>query len=140
MTLTEKAQSVFAADRYATELTGVEITNVGTHEAVCTLTINDRHRNARGVVMGGALFTLADICAAVAANSDTLERLQWVSLDSNIHFLAPATDGILSAHCTALKIGRATSLYQTLIESPDSSKNAPHGHMVAIVETNMIRI
>lgn len=134
MELTEKARKVFTADRYATELTGIAIDQVGDHTVSCSLAIDDRHRNARGVAMGGVLFTLADFCAAVAANSDTLEELHWVSLDSNIHFLAPAIGERLTARCTALKAGRTTALYQTTIESPD--KSTP----VAIVETSMIRV
>lgn len=134
MELTKKAREVFSADRYATELTGIVIDHVGDHTASCSLALDSRHRNARGLAMGGVLFTLADFCTAVAANSDTLENLQWVSLDSNIHFLSPATGDRLTACCTALKTGRITALYQTIIESPDSGKR------VAIVETNMIRV
>ena len=133
MTLTEKAKAVFATDRYATELTGIVIDNVETHAATCSLTLDECHRNARNVVMGGVLFTLADFCTAVAANSDTLDELYWVSLDSNIHFLAPATGERLTARCSALKVGRTTALYQTIIDSLDK------GTPVAIVETCMIR-
>ena len=133
MDLTDKARKVFASDSYA-RLTGVEIVSVGDGEVVCSLALDERHRNARGVAMGGVLFTLADFAAAVAANSDTLEELQWVSLDSSIHFLAPATGDSLKATCKALKQGRATALYQTIIESLDN------GRRVAIVETSMIRV
>ena len=133
MDLTDTARKVFAGDNYA-RLTGVEIVSAGDGEAVCSLALDERHRNARGVVMGGVLFTLADFAAAVAANSDTLENLQWVSLDSTIHFLAPATGDKLKATCKALKQGRTTALYQTVIESLDNGKH------VAIVETSMIRV
>lgn len=128
----EQARNVFAGDRYA-RLTGVEIVAIGDHEATCTLSLDERHRNARGVAMGGVLFTLADFCAAVAANSETLNDLRWVSLDSSIHFLAPAGGSALNAHCTAIKHGRNTALYQTAIKSLDDDKT------VAIVETTMVK-
>lgn len=134
MDSTAIARKVFLQDRYATELTGIVVDSVGNHEASCSLAVDGRHCNARGAVMGGVLFTLADFCVAVAANSDTLEELHWVSLDSNIHFLSPALGNNLVAHCVALKTGRTTSLYQTQIESPDSSKR------IAIVETTMVRV
>ena len=137
MDLTERAREVFAADRYACELTGIEITHVGEHETRCELTLDQRHRNARGVAMGGVLFTLADFCAAVAANSSLIIHhlsLNWVSLDATIHYLSPATSDRLTACCTALKTGRNTALYQTVIESPDNGKR------VAIVETTMIKL
>lgn len=136
MDLTERAREVFAADRYACELTGIDIVRVAEHEATCQLMLDQRHRNARGVAMGGVLFTMADFCAAVAANSTCLEEeeLHWVSLDSTIHFLSPATGNSLRATSKALKSGRATALYQTVIESLDNGKT------IAIVETTMIKL
>lgn len=126
--LTEKARKVFAGDRYAA-LTGITIDAAGSDEATCSLTLDDHHLNARGVAMGGVLFTLADFAAAVAASKD----LCWVSLDSSIHFLAPATGSGLTAHCIALKKGRTTALYQTTVRRSDDGKT------VAIAETTMIR-
>jgi len=136
MTLTEQARTVFASDRYATELTGIQIDLVADHEAHCSLDLEAHHRNARGVAMGGALFTLADFAAAVAANTDCLADgdLHWVSLDATIHFLSPALGNGLKATCSPLKLGRSTALFQTIIESPDNGKR------IAIVETTMVRV
>ena len=141
--LTTQAREIFRRDRYATDITGIAIDHVDEHEAVCTLTVDDRHCNARGVVMGGTLFTLADFAAAVAANSDCLDdgNLHWVSLDATIHYLSPTPTGTtLTATCHAVKHGRTTALYQTQIESPDNGKNALREHVVAIVETTMVRV
>ena len=134
---TTKAREVFAADRYAMELTGIEIASVGEHEATCTLTLAAKHCNARGVAMGGALYTLADFAAAIAANSDCLddENLHWVSLDATAHYLAPVPmDTTVKATCRALKHGRSTALYQTIIESLGNGKT------IAIVETTMVYV
>lgn len=133
----EKARTVFAADRYAIALSGIEISAVGEHSAECRLTLGADHCNARGVVMGGAVYTLADFCAAVAANSEGLElpQLHWVSLDASIHYLSPAMQGTtLVARCQPLKTGRTTALMQTQIDSLDSGKR------IAIVETTMIYV
>lgn len=133
---TALAREIFLHDTYATDTTGISIAHAGEHEAECHLTLDARHRNARGAAMGGALYTLADFTAAVAANSAELAEggLHWVSLDANIHYLAPATAPHLTARCEALKLGRTTSLYQTTISDTDSGKK------VAIVETTMVRI
>ena len=130
----EQARNIFAADRYATELTGVEIVDVGEHTSTCTMAVDSRHRNARDAVMGGALFTLADFAAAVAANSDSREggALHWVSLDATVHYLFPALGDRLSARCSAVKHGRSTALYHTDVECD--------GRTVATVETTMIRV
>jgi acyl-CoA thioesterase len=131
----QQARNIFAADRYATDTTGISIDHVADHEAVCSLTVGALHCNARGVAMGGTLFTLADFAAAIAANTDCIAdgNLHWVSLDSAIHYLSPAPLGILlKATAQAVKQGRTTALYQTTIERPDN------GHKIALVETTMI--
>lgn len=134
---TDKAREVFAADRYATELTGIQIAAADDNEATCTLTVEAQHCNARSVAMGGVLYTLADFAAAIAANSGCIESdsLHWVSLDASVHYLSPAPEGShLVALSKAMKLGRSTALYQTIIESPDNGK------MIAIVETTMIYV
>lgn len=135
--MTTQAREVFAADRYAMEVTGIEIVSVGEQEAACTLTLAAKHCNARGVAMGGALYTLADFAAAIAANSDSMgdSILHWVSLDATAHYLSPAHMGTtVKATCRALKHGRTTALYQTIIESLDNGKR------IAIVETTMVYV
>lgn len=137
MDLTEKARVVFCKDRYAVVTSGIHIVRVtDDHEADCEMLVDDRHRNARGVVMGGALFTLADFAAAVAANSDHIEsgELHWVSLNASIHYLSPATGSCLRAHSLALKHGRTTALYLTTLTDYVSHKE------VAIVETTMMAV
>ena len=131
--LTEHARNAFRDDRFAAQA-GISIVAVGTHEATCHLTLGEHHRNARGAAMGGVLFTLADFAAAAAANSECLDNLQWVSLDSTIHYLSPAFGGTLEARCTALKAGRTTALFQTEIDNLDDGKR------IAIVETTMIHV
>ena len=89
MDLTRKAQQVFSQDLYAMEVTGVKIERVeyleeegkGKGSALCSVDLKAEHRNAVGGVMGGVLFTLADLAFAAAANSECLakgEGLAWV--------------------------------------------------------------
>lgn len=134
--LTEIARKVFAQDSFAA-LTGISIDHVDLHQCRCTLTLDSRHLNARGVAMGGVLFTLADFSAAVAANSADLAEgtdLHWVSLGANIHYLAPADCQQLVAECKAIKHGRTTALYQTVIS------DAAQGRVIAVSESTMMRV
>lgn len=73
----------FAKDRFATE-NGAVIEAVGKNTATVGMKIEPRHRNAAGIIMGGAIFTLADFAFAVASNH---EKLGTVSLNANITFL-----------------------------------------------------
>ena len=67
----DELKARFAADRYATEVTGAEILSAEPRHAVCTLSLRPEHLNAAGTPMGGVLFTLADFAFAVAANGFT---------------------------------------------------------------------
>lgn len=132
MDITERAREIFSHDLFATEATGIAIEHVGEHESRCSLRVGEKHCNARGVVMGGVLYTLGDFAAAVAVNMNTL---QWVSLDATMHYLAAVPLGAtLVATAKAIKHGRTTALYQTIIENPDNGK------CIAIVETTMIKV
>lgn len=56
-------------DHFAFDLCGIVIEAVGDGTARCSMKLEKKHLNANGVVQGGAIFTLADICFCVAANS-----------------------------------------------------------------------
>lgn len=139
MTPTDHARQIFAHDRYATEATGITIESVCDGQAVCTLTLTPQHRNAKGAVMGGVLFTLADFAFAVAVHSDLLNEqggdveLQWVSSSSTIHFLSPATGVRLTATTRCLKKGHRHSVYEIHITDDNQ-------HSIALVITEGARI
>lgn len=136
MNLRLKAEETFRNDLYATRATGVAIDDVSEHAAQCSLMLTDLHRNAMGNVMGGVMFTLADLAFAAAANSECLtndEPLQWVSLTSNIHFLSSPKGEKLTAKAVCQKQGRTTCLYE--IEITDSLDRK-----VAVIETTGIKL
>lgn len=139
--LTLRARQVFAHDRYATELTGVELTEVGDGLAVCRLTLTEQHHNAKGAVMGGVLFTLADLAFAAAANSEALAaaptadavELHWVSSAAEIHFLSGTRGSTLEARCEAVKRGRSQAVFQSTIVDET-------GKMIALITTTGAKI
>lgn len=140
MTATELnawAQACFANDRYATEATGIAIEEVRQEDrngfARCSLQLNQCHRNARGSVMGGVFFTLADFAAAIAMNLPFApEDLQWVSLSSSISFLSQPKGGRLTAETRCVRHGRTTCLYEVEIKEDDRT--------LALVATNGMKI
>lgn len=134
--LTDKAREVFANDLYATQATGVVIESVEPRFAICSLKLNNTHRNAMGAVMGGVMFTLSDLAFAAAANSQCLEEdreIEWVSLSSNIHFLSQPKGDTLQARTELIKQGQTTCVYHIIVS--DSS-----GLTVSIITTTGIRI
>ncbi|MBO7652364.1 MAG: PaaI family thioesterase [Bacteroidales bacterium] len=110
--LIERARETFGHDRFATEVTGIEVVDVAENYARCELAIDSRHRNAMGAVMGGAIFTLADFCFAVAANA---EKLSVVSVSSNIVYLNAVRGERLTAEAHCLKSGRRNCFFRVTV-------------------------
>ena len=102
----------FKADRFATQALGAEIEDIGDGYARCSFTVGGVHENARGAVMGGALFTLADFTFAVAANQD---GRTVVSLTNQITFLSPAKGRRITAEARCVKQGRTACYYQVSV-------------------------
>ena len=67
---------------------GIEIDSISEGYAKVRLEHNERHRNANGVVNGGALYTLADF-AGVCAASSYGNRI--TTLNSSINYLSAVT-------------------------------------------------
>lgn len=129
--LLERARTTFGSDRFATEVTGIEIVAVSENYAKCELAIDDRHRNAMGAVMGGAIFTLADFCFAVAANS---KKLSSVSVSSNIVFLNAVRGERLIAEAHCLKSGRKNCFFRISVTDELGSQVAEVEEIGCVVE------
>ena len=77
----EEAREYFSRDRFATE-NGMTLDELDESHAVTSMAVGDRHRNAFGGVMGGAIFTLADFAFAALTNDCTqLTVAQQVSVN-----------------------------------------------------------
>lgn len=80
-------------DRFAAML-GIELLEASDGSAKAKLDIKDKHLNAMDTVHGGAIFSLADLTLAAAANSYGTVA---VAINVNISFLKAANKGILYA-------------------------------------------
>ncbi len=130
MDYTNAAVEKFCDDIYATETTGIAIQSAGLDTARCMLKITERHMNAAGYVMGGAIFTLADFTFAVAANSGN--EGVTVSLNSNINFMSPSKGPVLFAEAVCIENKKKICFYK--IEVSDEE-----GRQVAIATTTGYR-
>lgn len=123
---TDTARRIFARDRYAA-LTGIEIVEAGKGYCKARLIIEDKHLNAANVVQGGAIFTLADLAFAVAANSYGQLAL---TINVNISFLSGRSTGTLYA--TATEVDKPTRLgaYDVLVSDEQGDIVARFNGMV----------
>ena len=103
----DKARAYFEGDRFALE-NGITIDELSPDSAVCSLTIENRHRNAEGGVMGGAIFTLVDLAFAVAANN---VHKPTVAQQVSMNFLSGTRGRRLVARAACRKDGRNSCVY-----------------------------
>ena len=100
----DDARAFFAGDRFATE-NGMTLEELDESHAVTSVEIGARHRNALGGVMGGAIFTLADL--AFAALTNDRERAA-VAQQVSVNYLAAPKGGRLVATARYKKDGRSS--------------------------------
>lgn len=100
----DEARAFFAGDRFATE-NGMTLDELDESHAVTSVEIGARHRNALGGVMGGAIFTLADL--AFAALTNDRER-SVVAQQVSVNYLAAPKGGRLVATARYKKDGRSS--------------------------------
>ena len=100
----DDARAFFAGDRFATE-SGMTLEELDESHAVTSVEIGARHRNALGGVMGGAIFTLADL--AFAALTNDRER-SVVAQQVSVNYLAAPKGGRLFATARYRKDGRSS--------------------------------
>ena len=117
------ARETFANDSFATEAAGVIIEEAGDKICRCSMKITPIHKNAAGGVMGGAIFTLADLTFAVAAN---FGGRMTVSISSNISFIGVCKGETLLSTAKCIKSGKSTCFYEIEV-------NDDLGNKVAIV-------
>ncbi|MCR4923453.1 MAG: PaaI family thioesterase [Lachnospiraceae bacterium] len=116
----EEAREYFKKDRFATDA-GISIDVLDIGRCVCSMTIDDRHRNANGGIMGGAIFTLGDLAFAVASNHI---HKPTVAQQVSISFLRSASAGKLTAEAICLKDGRSSCVYNILIRDEKNKEIA----------------
>ena len=100
----DEAREYFSCDRFATD-NGITLDELDERHAVTSMTLEARHRNAFGGVMGGAIFTLADF--AFAALTNDRERVT-VAQQVSINYLSSAKGRRLIATAGYRKDGRSS--------------------------------
>lgn len=106
-----EVREFFAKDRFATD-NGAVIEQIGENSATVSMEIKEHHRNAASIVMGGAIFTLADFAFAVASNHN---KLGTISLSANITFLKASKGDRLTAKAECVRDGRTTCYYRVTV-------------------------
>ncbi len=125
----DSAREQFKKDLFATE-NGMGIEKLTDEECICSVKITDRHKNAYGGVMGGAIFTLADLAFAVACNN---VHYPTVAQQVSINYLNPVKGSTMYARAVCKKDGFSTCVYNVDIydeEGRDIAQFIAEGHKI----------
>ena len=101
----EEARGFLVKDRFATA-NGIALEELNEGSCVCSINIREDHRNALGNIMGGVIFTLADLAFAIITNN---VHYPTVALDSDIRYLSSSKGENLIAKASLVKSGKTTS-------------------------------
>ena len=102
----EEAREFFKDDKFATNL-GICLDELTDDYCVCSLDLNENHKNAVGGVMGGVMFTLADFSFAVLSNQ--LHK-PTVAQQVSVNYLSAPKGNKLIAKAICKKNGRSSSI------------------------------
>ena len=117
----KQAKEFFCHEGYAIETTGIVLEDVKPQYAICSLKIEEKHKNSVGVVMGGAIYTLADFAFAAASN---IGQPLTVTLEGSITYLNPAKCERLTAKTVCEKSGSKTCSYRVYISDENENEIA----------------
>jgi acyl-CoA thioesterase len=100
----EEAREYFKGDKFAAT-NGIVLEELDDEHALTSVVLTDKHRNALGGVMGGAIFTLADFAFAVFSNH---LHNATVAQQISINYLAAPKGDRLTAKAVCRKNGRSS--------------------------------
>jgi len=103
----DKQAEFFYNDIFAIKQAGIEILEATKGYAKCKMQITPDHLNADGVVMGGAIFTLADFTASLASN---IGSDPTVTLNGTIDFISAGKGSALFAESKMIKDGKSIAI------------------------------
>ena len=101
----EYAQSRMKLSKFSV-LLGFEVERLYRGRAVLAMKVEDRHRQIHNVVHGGAIATLADTAAAIAAYTVAPQGVELATIELKINYLLPIATGKIEAEGRVLRAGR----------------------------------
>ncbi len=108
MTIDELKEYLNQADRFG-KFNGMRLTVLKIGYAEAEMEITSNSLNGLDLVQGGAIFTLADLALAGAANS---HGFHTVSVSSSISYVRPGSGKVLKAVAREANRGKRTGLYE----------------------------
>jgi len=116
----EEAIKYFEGDKYAV-LSGMKLEDLKEDYARSSVVLTEDHKNANGGIMGGAIFTLADLAFAALANNI---HKPTVAQQVSINYLAQPKGDKLSAEAEIIRNGKTTCVLQIRVKDDKGTQIA----------------
>lgn len=100
----EEAVEYFKKDRFATD-NGMILEELTEEHSLCSVMLGEGHKNANGGIMGGVMFTLADLAFASLSNNI---HMPTVAQQVSINYLSAPKGEKLYARAVCKKNGGRT--------------------------------
>ncbi len=94
---------------------GMQFTHMAPDRVEATLKVRQDHKQAWGIVHGGAVMTLADTVAGAGAYMNIERGQETVTVELKINLIGAVRDGTVRAETVPLHRGRTTSIWETRI-------------------------
>lgn len=98
---------------------GMEVVEATPGAVTVAMPLEERHANLQGFIHGGMLAILADTSCGLSIRSAMAPGRLHVTADLDIHFLAPATPGVILGRGTAVTVGRSLAFAEASIEDAE---------------------
>ncbi len=119
----QKIQELLNTEDRFCRFNGIRVTVLRPGYAEAEMPITEHSLNGVGIVQGGAIFTLADLAFAGAANS---RGFRVVGMSANVSYLRPGSGASLKAVAREVSRGRRTCVCQVEVFNTD-------GKLVALI-------
>ena len=126
-------------DKYMTQLLGIKAIEINDDSIIAAMPITDNVRQPFGILHGGASVVLAESIGSVASNLIVdPEKYAGVGLDINANHVRSASEGMLTATCSALHIGKTTHVWDIKMHDDNQKLICISRLTVAIIEKSRI--
>lgn len=125
----ETVRKIMQMDKFCLETVGIELIEIEPGRTKAKLEITEGHLNGLGTVQGGAIFTLADLALAAAANSHGTAA---VLINGNISYFKAISQGILYAEAKEESINNKLATYTIRINDDENS-------LIALMQATVYR-
>jgi uncharacterized protein (TIGR00369 family) len=100
---------------------GIEVVEASPGAVTVRMSVDERHVNLQGLVHGGMLAILADTACGLSIRSAIEAGRLHITTDLDIHYLSPATAGVLYGRGNAVKVGRSLAFAEASVEDAEGS-------------------